>query len=199
MIRAPKYFIDCGGHNSCSARIFRKIYDPGCKVHIYSFEVEPTFFKYYDNLKNHTLIKKAVWIEDGEMEFYRDSEQRKAGGSMIKKTAPKRHNSKPIIVETIDIARWMIENFSSAYTIDLKMDIEGAEYQVIPRMIDAGAFSMINRFMPEWHWYKIGMSEEEHLEVFHSVPMSKLKWPGVENADRILGKNYLKRILNGEE
>ena len=192
-INVPRYFIDCGGHNSCSARIFRKLYDPKCKTHIYSFEIEPTFWPYYKSIPNHTLIKKAVWIENGEMEFYKDSEKRKAGGSLIKKTGEHRHKTKPIMVETIDISVWLIENFSRVDSIDLKMDIEGAEYQVIPRMIETGAFAVISRFMIEWHWYKIGMPEEEHKEVFTSVPASQLKWPGVENAEKILGKKYWKK------
>ena len=186
-----KVFIDCGGHNSCSARIFNKLYNQKGKFHIYTFEIEPSFFKYYKNIPNHTLIKKAVWTDDGDMYFYRDSEARKAGGGLIKKENPKRHNTEPIIVETIDLSRWISENFSREDIIDVKMDIEGAEYHVIPDMVDRGTFNIIRKFYIEWHWYKVGINEDHHKRVEAMIPCTKRNWPGIEQAEKILGKNYL--------
>jgi len=195
-----KIFIDGGGHNSCSARIFRKKYDKDCEYHIFSFEPEESFHKYYINIPNHTLIKKAIWTEDGTLEFWPDTEIRKAGGSLIKKVGNHRHPKKPITVETIDFTKWILENFSRTDIIDVKMDIEGAEYKVIPDMVRRGSFKIINKFFIEWHYYKIDMPEEKHKEIFRMVPVIKRNtWPGVENAEKILGKNYLTRILNGED
>jgi len=127
------------------------------------------------------------------MSFWPDKEARKAGGSLIKKTNEKRHPKKPVIVKTIDITRWMVENFSRTDIVDVKMDIEGAEYDVIPDMVRRGAFRVIRKFYIEWHWYKIGMEEEEHKEIMAMIPAAKRSWPGVENATAILGKGYLKK------
>lgn len=190
------YFIDCGSHNSCSSRIFRKIFDPRCEYHIYSFEIEPSFLKYYDNLKNHTLINKAVWIENGFKTFHLDTEQRKAGGSLIKKTNKNRHKES-IEVETIDFPQWLLDTFNKDDIITLKIDIEGAEYSVIPRMIELECFKKLNisKLHLEWHWYKVGMTEEEHNKVANMIKhINQYSWPGIEQAQKILGKNYLQNL-----
>ena len=187
-----KYFLDFGGHNSCSSRIFRKLYDPKSEYHIYSFEIEPSFLKYYSNLRNHTLINKAVWIEDGVMDFHLDTEIRKAGGSLIKKVGKHRHKES-IQVETIDICKWIKETFSKDDTIWLKVDVEGVEYKLIPKMIEEGIFDYIDKLFLEWHWYKIGMTLDEHNIIAAMIPMSINAWYGIEQAVNILGKDYLRK------
>ena len=54
-------------------------------------------------------------------------------------------------VESIDLSKWITENFSKNDIIVLKMDIEGAEYTVLPKLIEDGTASYINRAFIEWH------------------------------------------------
>ena len=59
-----------------------------------------------------------------------------------------------IEVESIDLSQWIIDNFDKEDYIILKMDIEGAEYTVLPKLIEDGTASYINRSFIEWHdWF----------------------------------------------
>jgi len=63
-------------------------------------------------------------------------------------------------VESIDLSKWITENFSKNDIIVLKMDIEGAEYAVLPKLIEDGTASYINRAFIEWHdWVMPDYSE----------------------------------------
>ncbi|MGD2072091.1 MAG: FkbM family methyltransferase [Candidatus Thorarchaeota archaeon] len=199
-----KVFVDAGANDSCSARIFRKLYDPKNKYVIYSFEVEPDFKNNFNNISNLVFINKAVWIEDGHINFYRDNyvkivngrcgKLQRAGGSLIKeKKSGNLDKKNPIKVESIDFSKWLRETLSKDDYIILKMDIEGAEYKVLEKMLKEKTFEYINRFMIEWHWKKIGMSVEDHNKIASQIPRILIeKWPGVEQAIRILGKGYRK-------
>lgn len=190
-----KYFIDCGANDSCSARIFRKLYDPNVEYHIYSFEIEPAFVNNFNNIPKLTFINKAVWIKDVYIDFYRDVyDKRRAGGSLLKeKTSGKLDKDCPISVQAIDFSTWIKRTFSIYDYIILKMDIEGAEYKVISKMIYDGSFDYINKLLIEWHWKKISMTKEQHEELINKIFIPMEKWSGVENAKKILGPNYLRK------
>ena len=47
-----------------------------------------------------------------------------------------------------------MDNFSKDDYIVIKMDIEGAEYKVLPKMIEDGSIEYINSAYIEWHdWF----------------------------------------------
>ena len=189
-----KYFLDLGGNDSCSAKIWRKMYDPKAEYKIYTFEPEPDFEQYYQTIENHVLIPSGVWIEDGLMHFYQDIlDSRKAGGSMMQdKFSSNLDKEHPITISTVDFSQWLIHNFNMNDEVIVKMDIEGAEYQVIPKMFDDNTLQYIDKLMIEWHWKKLkGFQKELHNEcvkMVSSIPQQT--WPGVEQAERILGKGY---------
>ena len=190
-----KIFIDAGANNSCSARIFRKTQDPNIEYTIYSFEIEPEFVNNFVDIPKLIFINKAVWIKDGYINFYRDIyDHRKAGGSLLKeKTSGKLNKDEPIRVESIDFSKWVKHTFSKSDYIILKMDIEGAEYKVISKMMTEGSFDYINELLIEWHWYKIGMDEKQHKKFIEKISIPMKKWAGIENAKRILGSDYLNK------
>jgi FkbM family methyltransferase len=192
-----KYFIDVGGWNSTSARVFRKLYDPECKYKIYTFEPEPDFYKFYTDLANHELIQAAAWIEDGTIEFYRENKKSsKLGGTLLtNKTSGHLNYKQPYKVKSVDLSNWLLTNFQPEDKIILKMDIEGAEYQVIPKMVVDGSIHRLRTLMVEWHWRKLkGMTEEEHLVVENLVKdIPQILWPRLpDKAKQILGREYTK-------
>ena len=172
-----KIFIDAGAHDGCSVKKFRKEHDKRKEYFIYSFEIEPDFSSCFNNIENHVFINKAVWIEDGTKKFYRSKEKLRAGSTLIKKKksgqVDKEH---PIIVETIDFSKWVFDNLSKNDYIILKLDIEGAEYEVIPKMIKDGSFDYINHLWIEWHWPKIKHPQKLHDNLVKQISIPTKKW-----------------------
>ena len=189
-----KHFLDIGANDSCSARIFRKMFDQECKWMITSMEVEPNFIRNFDDIKYCVPLNVAAWDEYGEMEFHRDvRDGRKAGGTLMNKKG-EWSKEESITVKTIDLSDWIQKSFQKTDTIWLKLDVEGAEYKIIPKMFNDGTLDWIDTLSIEWHWYKLeGMTEKEHNKISKMIEgVKQVKWPGIENAQRILGNNYLK-------
>lgn len=176
-----KIFLDCGAHDGCSVTKFRKLYDKKQKYKIYSFEPEPQFAKFFIDTPKHTFINKAVWISDGFLDYYRSNEKLRVGSTLIKeKKSGKIDKQHPIKVETIDFSKWILENLNEDDYIILKMDIEGAEYKVLPKMFEDGSFAYINELWIEWHYRKIRLDENQHNKVFNQIHIPITKWDALE-------------------
>ena len=77
-------------------------------------------------------------------------------------------------VETVDLSQWIKDNFSKEDFIVMKMDIEGAEYTVLPKLIEDGTASYINRAFIEWHDWVMGGYSNKTAEL-----QNQLKQNGV--------------------
>ena len=53
-------------------------------------------------------------------------------------------------VDAIDFSQWVKNNFEEGDNITLKMDIEGSEYKVLPKMISDNTLKYINHLIIEW-------------------------------------------------
>jgi len=165
-----KYFLDCGAWNGYSVRVFRREYDLNCEYEIHSFEPNPRYVP-FPKFEKHTFHNKAIWIKDEVRNFYLDNTtKKKAGSSLMKeKTTGNLDKKNPFKVECIDIDRWIKEKFNKDDFIVLKLDIEGAEYKVLPYMIENESIDYINNIFIEWHWNKIRLSENEHKELINKI------------------------------
>jgi hypothetical protein len=77
------------------------------------------------------------------------------------------------IVKCFDFSKWLSTNFDSEDFIVLKMDIEGAEYEVLQKMFDDGSIEMIDRLYIDLHQQvKEGITLETHLEVLEKLVMN---------------------------
>jgi FkbM family methyltransferase len=195
-----KYFIDCGGWNGASVAVFRKLYDPKCEYKIFSFEPEPDFKNRYSKFKNHEFIQAAIWTYDDEITFYREKEgTKKLGGTLVKnKTSGNIDFNKYFKVKTVNLSQWIMDNFKKDDEILLKMDIEGIEYEVIPKMVKDKSIDYINKISVEWHYKKIeDMPDYIHKNVSNLIKdVPTFDWPRIpDELQTVLGpeaKNYLR-------
>lgn len=164
-----KIFLDCGANNGCSIDLFKEKYPLADEFNIYSFEPNPFFRQELEN-KNVYFYDEAVWILDGFDDFYFDNRTlgkqidnnpiKYFGSTLIKKKIEflRREcnlNSKKIFrVKTIDFSNFILKKFDKNDHIVLKMDIEGAEYEVLNKMIKDGSMDYIDIIYIEWHGYK---------------------------------------------
>ena len=173
-------FIDCGGHNGSSIRRFRKDFDPESRFEMVTFEPNDLFAACYSEFPRHRLIQAAVWDRDGIQNFYLDREDgdgstlfenkltRETGGFGTLDTA------NPATVKTIDLSHWLRQNTTRFDYLILKLDIEGAEYDVLEKMIQDRTIRRINHLFVEWHWNRVGIPHDRHLRLLRALEVQRL-------------------------
>ena len=151
-----KVFLDCGANKGQSVKRFQRAEEYTKDFLMYSFEPVPFLVKQFKNKVhdvNVTLIEKAVWIYDGDIDFYFNKPCRKPEGStLIASRRKRRIEKKPHTVECMDFSKWLSDNFNKTDYIVLKMDIEGAEYSVLEKMMEDETISYINKAYIEFHY-----------------------------------------------
>ena len=158
-----KIFLDCGAHKATSIKKFREEYPNADDYEIISFECNPKFKQILRDVDDITFYNKAIWIKDGKTEFYLG---KGASSSLIYgKTRGNLNFDNPIEVETIDLSKWIMDNFTKDDYIILKMDIEGAEYEVLTKMIDEGSIKYINKLYVEFHGLRVFKTREDTKKI----------------------------------
>ena len=161
----PSYLIEKGALNSSSVVIdiganFGQEIDIllpiGCEIH--SFEPHPVLYEAlkdkYRDIPHLHLNEKAAWHTDEKRSFYfkRSIEDRNGSATLLKH---KTNVDKDINVEVecVDIVRY-IENLDT--DIDwLKIDAEGAEYEILRALFKSGTYKKIKNLSYEDHYRKI--------------------------------------------
>jgi len=147
-----KIFIDCGAYKGSAIKKFK---ESNTDYEIYAFEPNPFMpCNFGDDV---TVIRKAVWIEDCTNKFYlKRHKARSNSSSLYKNKCLDRHpldKNHPVFVECVDFGEWILV-VCGMYNV-VKMDIEGAEYEVLEKMIETGRIKCINELWIEWHWSKL--------------------------------------------
>ena len=180
-----KIFIDCGGHDGCSIRKFTSDHEG---FECYTFEPNPVFERYYKDLPTK-LIQKVVWIEDGPIKFYIGGKYYYESSSVYGNKFNVDKNNY-IETESVNLGKWIKENFSKDDYIVLKMDIECAEYEVLRSMLNDGSIDYVNELFAEFHFkkHKLGVTRKEHDEIISSLKKKIIPkyWDALEF--QIMGK-----------
>lgn len=156
-------FIDCGGFDGCSAVKFL-MENP--KFDCITFEPNRTFWPYYENVPTK-LIGAAVYIYDGRIPLRIDT--RDGDGSSILSTkkidywgeiANEEFPTEEVdCFDIVPILRGAVESYDR---VVLKLDIEGAEYDILEAILDAGLAPYIAKLYCEFHWDKCGIPVTRH-------------------------------------
>ncbi len=152
-------FIDAGSFDGRSTRTFREHYPGGASYVVHCFEPDV-------RVENHepdiTIHREAVWTHDGEIHLWIGDPQ--ASSVMAGKTTG--HLSRNILVPCVDFSRW-IERFDSP--VVLKLDIEGAEYSVLRKMLDDGTIRLVGELFCDWHAEKVGIPNDVHNDLLYEL------------------------------
>jgi FkbM family methyltransferase len=173
-----KIFLDCGANEGESVARFEKLFPDHREFEIFCFEpCEKSTAKI--NQSRITIINKAVWVKDGTVNFF-EAGVSPAGSTLLKDKTTWNVSQTPIEVPSLDLSRWVSSNFTPANFIVMKMNIEGAEYKVLRKMLDDGALEMINRLYVSWHFRKIpSISKQRHKKLVDDIEAAGhrlLKW-----------------------
>ena len=175
--------IDCGANVGHVTKLFART---GAAV--ISFEPDPKAFKLLSKRcgsnKNVTLIKKGVWNQNATIQLYTHKEA--AGeeasftvGSSIVADKINIDLSKAQSIEVIDLVAFMQQQKRK---IDLvKLDVEGAEIEILKHILAAKAWHLFERMYVETHETKIPsqVKELENIKAQlkeNSISHIKLNW-----------------------
>ncbi len=159
--------IDCGANIGDITAQFAKT---GATVH--SFEPDPLAFgrltKRFSDTENITLHNKAVWIEDTEIPFYFHKDRTEADveltvSSSVIGDKVNVSETQKVMVQAVDLTAF-IEKMNSRVAL-LKVDIEGAEIELLHKIIESGIYQKIDLAVVETHETKIPGHKEKVAEI----------------------------------
>jgi FkbM family methyltransferase len=154
-----KIFLDCGANRGQSIVYAKKQF--GDDIEIYSFEAVTILYnklidKWKDDPKVH-LYNLAVWDKQDKVKIYISTEWSDASTLYLDKFDRKIDEQLYNEVDSIDLSEFIKNNFTSEDYIILKVDIEGAEYDVLYHLAQTGVMSYLNELWGEWHLDKFPM------------------------------------------
>ena len=145
-----KIYIDCGFYQGTSLEHFKRTPEYTNDFIYYGFDPMMNLEKSRAKFSTVNLDNKALWTNDGEITFYVSRRHSgKANSVYHNKRAGKGEQTRS--VPCIDFSKWLSNNFNEDDYIILKMDIEGAEYEVIPKLLKDGTINLIDVIYLEWH------------------------------------------------
>jgi FkbM family methyltransferase len=174
-----KYFIDCGAH--CGESILMARHKFGQYITTISFEPIPYFAselqKIYENNENTHIVNAAVWINDDVKKFYISTEITDGSSLLGEKINDVKDENVYINIPCVDLSTWIKDNFTEDDYVILKLDIEGAEYEVLNKMIEDGSIKLIKELWGEWHENSIN---DEKIDILSNKIKTYLKENDIE-------------------
>jgi FkbM family methyltransferase len=186
-------YVDVGArsYGSSISSWFRKQYPKqNHTFQVFAIEADPAFHPEYATKKGVTLLPYAAWVKNETLKFEINGdpgkeEEAKANGRGMGRIRPTAGNKIPggkvRSVPAFDFAEWLKQTVSEQDYVVMKMDVEGTEFDLIPRLFDTGAICLIDELFLECHynrWQRCCPGErspkyentyEECLELFSSL------------------------------
>lgn len=168
-------FIDLGAANGNTFEAFlTNGYGPvkdcpnGGKWEAFLVEANPQFTSELKALETnlngevHSLADTAAYACNGKTSFFIDTNAtHNHWGSSMSHNAPDVKNGKQkVTVPTINVAQLIAENTIPEDWVMLKVDIESAEYSVIPCLAEFKQASLVDRLYLEEHWWFDSVTKE---------------------------------------
>lgn len=180
--RKDPVIVDCGGFIGLSALFFKLKY-PDAKVIVYepdkkNYAIAKENIESWKNIHDVTLINKAIWINEEPMEFIQTNDM---SSSLVKTKAQNQANIVKVETERL-------KNILNKKIDFLKIDIEGAEYEVMMD-IDSSLINVDNLFI-EYH----GLYHEMYKlnTIFSILEKNNYKWY-IKEADNVYHRPFYDR------
>jgi FkbM family methyltransferase len=140
------FILDCGSNIGMSILFFKKLFG---EARIVGFEPDPATYRMLlanieqNGLRDVVVHNCALSDNEGTIQFYRDTAEE---GSLTMSVDKDRCGGEPIVVPARRLSTFITD------PVDLlKMDIEGAEYTVLPELAASGKLSRVKKIHLEYH------------------------------------------------
>lgn len=116
------------------------------------------------------IMWAAAWIEDGKLALFESDAHQAATvvrGKIEHSGWPQIDYTRSTTVPCLDFSNWLRRMLGGYNEIVVKVDIEGAEYVLLERMIQDHTLGLVTRMMCEWHidrYPEIGMERHDVLK-----------------------------------
>jgi len=212
-------FVDLGANDGQSLTWFAKHIAPKSEskfTSVAAFEMNPVFAPVLKPLLQPwggTLEAAAAWTAEGTMTAYMQqpgsrtatkngvlynmtSSALEVGGVPLNKKQQTRISAKSaherrVDVPTVDFAKWLGRRFCTADHVHVKMDIEGAEWEVLEHMLRVRQAGLMDVLAIEWHTAKraaggarrsLERRRESIVEQLRRVGVTVVDWSGRSGA-----------------
>lgn len=186
-------FIDCGANIGQSIDWARKVFNND-NLKIDSFEPLPKNIEVlrenYSDSESLTIHEAAASKSDGEATFYCQNWGARTGSSLVPgKTSTSFEDA--CNVKTIDLAKWIKENILEDEIVVLKVDIEGAEYDVLPHLFDNKIQDLVDYWLVEFHGHKSPNWNKEVEVIAKNTVKVLADWAVLSKAEETLKESGL--------
>jgi FkbM family methyltransferase len=153
-------YIDLGCHNGKTIRDYFTSHEK-----IKSVGIDPLGSKYHNAWEEirkelgTLFVKMAAMDFSGEIEFSERSDDVK---SSVMSDKVRFDTGKIYKVDCFDFSKFLRDNFKKNERFYIRMDIEGAEYPVLLKMIKDGMMLRVDQLDIEWHGEK--MEDQKYKE-----------------------------------
>lgn len=186
-----KIFLDCGTHLGQGILEISQHENINNTWEVFTWEANPYAFNQFPaqrftHLPNLTRFHQAVSDVDGTIGMNIHSVEQNnlknigMGSSILNlnewNSVPGMHGgsfTEVKQVESIDFSNWIKTHCSESDFIVLKLDIEGAEYRVLEKMIADDTLKYINSLYVEWHFAAF-QNKEPYLVKYNDI-INKVK------------------------
>lgn len=156
-------YVDVGArsYGSSIGSWFRKQYPKQNKTFdVYAIEADKTFHSEYRVKKGITLLPYAAWVRNETLSFEINQDPGKEvhdKGRGMGRIQPVTSSSKSVDrevdeIEGFDFAEWLKSTVTEKDFVVMKMDVEGTEFDLIPRLFETGAICLIDEIFLECHY-----------------------------------------------
>ncbi|GKV22075.1 hypothetical protein SLEP1_g31975 [Rubroshorea leprosula] len=165
--RSRYVYVDVGArsYGSSIGSWFRKQYPKQNRTFgIYAIEADRTFHEEYALKKKVTLLPYAAWIRNETLSFEVNSDPTHPGLEDVKdkgrgmgRIQPKMSTGYVVDgevdeIQGFDFAEWLKNTVTEKDFVVMKMDVEGTEFDLIPRLFETGAICLIDEIFLECHY-----------------------------------------------
>ncbi|MER7724680.1 FkbM family methyltransferase [Streptomyces sp. NPDC096323] len=172
-----KVFIDCGTNlGIVLSRFIHELPDHD----FYAFEPNkdllPAIHREVERAAHSPRVEVshgAVWTHDGVIDLFLGHHE--SSTVMPGKRVPPVYDQQidydsPVPVPAIDFSAWLRQTVAPDDHVVVKMDIEGAEYPVLTKLVADGTIGLISVLYVEWHYDRFpAMSRADHDQLVTAV------------------------------
>ncbi|MQL90023.1 hypothetical protein Taro_022604 [Colocasia esculenta] len=157
-------YVDVGArsYGSSIGSWFKKQYPKQNKTFdVYAIEADRTFHAEYASKKGVSLLPYAAWVRNETLSFEinEDPDQKaKVKGRGMGRIQPAGAATALSVtsdvdkIQGFDFSEWLRSTVTETDFVVVKMDVEGTEFELIPRLFETGAICLIDELFLECHY-----------------------------------------------